>query len=66
MQRVRELSCPLHDSTLQELIAVHLMQVCLIRSSEDVTNVTISAPDHKGVRTVRFTVEPDIQTIYHT
>lgn len=64
--QVRELSLPLHDGVLQELIAVYLQQVCVIKSSEDVTNVTISAPDHKGVRTIRFTVEPDLQTIYHT
>lgn len=62
----RQLEIRLNDKTLQDLVAVYLQQVCLISSSEDVTDVTISAPDYKGVRIVRFTVEPDIQTIYHT
>lgn len=66
MQRRRKIEFLLNDKTLQDLIAVHLQRMCVIESSEDVIDVSISAPDKDGVRTLRLSIEPDIQTIYHT
>jgi len=65
MQRVKRIEFLLHDRTLQDLIAVHLQTMSVIKSSEDVIDVSISAPDSNGVRTLRLNIEPDVQTIYH-
>lgn len=65
LPRVRELEVPLHEETLKDLISVHLQAMCLVRSSEEVSNLTISVPNKDGVLTIRFNLEPDIQTIYH-
>lgn len=61
----RELECYLHDQTLKDLVAVHLQTMCLVASSEEVTNLTIGPPNKDGTRTLRFNIEPDQQIIQH-
>lgn len=61
----RELKVQLNDKTLQDLIAVYLQQMCVIEYSEAIADITIGTPDNKGIRTIKFVLEPDVQTIYH-
>lgn len=65
MREVRELECYLHNDTLQSLIAVHLQAMKVVRSSEDVVNLSLSAPNKDGVHTLRFNLEPVVQIIQH-
>lgn len=62
---MRDIECYLNDQTLKDLVATYLQTVCLIKSSEEVSDLTLSAPNDAGVRTIRFKIEPDIQTIHH-
>lgn len=61
---MRDIECYLNDQTLKDLVAVHLQTMSLIKSSEEVIDLTISLPNSEGVRTIRFNIEPVIQTIY--
>lgn len=56
----------IHDVTLQDLIVANWLIVTgIVKHGEDVTSLTISAPDDKGVRAIRYTIEPDVQIIHH-
>lgn len=56
----------IHDGTLRDLIIANWLIVNgVVKHGEDVTDLTISAPNDNGVRTIRFRTEPDIQVIYH-
>jgi len=65
LPRVRNLECPLPDATLQNLIAVYLSNMGVIRFNEEITDLELTAPDKKGVRTIKFRMEPLTQTIHH-
>lgn len=64
LPRVRDLEVYLHEETLRDLIAVHLQAMTVVKSSEEVTHLSIGLPDEQGVRSIRFNIEPAIDTIY--
>lgn len=64
MPERRELESYIHVETLKALVVANWLNVNhIVKYTEEVTSLTMSIPNADGVITLRFNIEPDIQTI---
>lgn len=58
----------IHDRVLQDLIAAHLQAISAVTNSEEVLDLTLSIPDHSGLRTISYkTIKTkEVELIVHT
>lgn len=58
----------IHDRILQDLIAAHLQAMSVIPSSVEVQDMSISAPDRTGLRTITYKTfkTKAVELIVHT
>lgn len=61
----REIESYIHDDTLKNLVIAHWLSNGFIADKDDVLDLSISLPNQEGVRTLRYHVEPNVQTINH-
>lgn len=60
-------SC-IHDRVLQDLIAAHLQSMSAITAADEVLELTLSTPDHAGLRTIQYkTIKmKEVELIVHS
>lgn len=58
----------IHDRVLQDLITAHLYATSALPETEEVLDMTISTPDHAGLRTLQYqTIKmKEVELIVHS
>lgn len=61
----RQIESYINDQTLKDLLISHWLMNGFVGGKEEVLDLDVSPPNEQGVRTLKYTIGPELQTINH-